>query len=281
LGFFKTVNIQTMLLELSPYMRFFFCLLLSTVVHGGAAFFDWMTAPAVSSLSDSPVAVSLILSTEKATPFPLAEPRAVDRTLAAPKHKAKRKLSKTIKSPPVTVPSRILQQQTLVPVPVQDKARAQNQSEDMVCMVTQDVTSEQASVMPTTLLSARAKDLNDVKGKLPVANRVHTMQAAVVESVPESKELVDAVPNYRSNPLPKYPVLARQKRWQGVVWLLVDVSIEGEVEDLIVEQSCGHSVLDREAVRTVRTWSFTPATRAGQPTASQVRIPLRFRLEES
>jgi len=89
------------------------------------------------------------------------------------------------------------------------------------------------------------------------------------------------MPNYRNNPLPEYPYIARQRHWEGVVWLLVDVSAKGLVDDVDVEQSCGHRVLDRAASRTVRRWEFTPATRAGMPVESQVRIPVRFSLEDS
>jgi len=93
--------------------------------------------------------------------------------------------------------------------------------------------------------------------------------------------LTEAMPNYRNNPLPEYPYIARQRHWEGVVWLLVDVSAKGLVDDVDVEQSCGHRVLDRAASRTVRRWEFTPATRAGMPVESQVRIPVRFSLEDS
>ena len=102
----------------------------------------------------------------------------------------------------------------------------------------------------------------------------------VNESPSFANSLVEAIPHYRSNPLPEYPRLARKKHWEGVVWLLVDVSADGSVEDLEVEKACGHKVLDRAAERTVKRWQFSPATRGGLPVSSQVRIPVRFRLED-
>jgi protein TonB len=95
-----------------------------------------------------------------------------------------------------------------------------------------------------------------------------------------SQALTEATPDYSSNPLPKYPRLARQKHWEGVVWLMVDVSAAGLVDDLRIEQSCGHRVLDRAAHRAVSRWRFSPAKRDGLPVSSQVRIPVRFLLEE-
>ena len=89
------------------------------------------------------------------------------------------------------------------------------------------------------------------------------------------------MPNYRNNPLPEYPYIARQRHWEGVVWLLVDVSAKGLVDDVDLESSSGYRVLDRAASRAVKRWEFTPATRAGLPVDSQVRIPVRFSLEDS
>lgn len=111
----------------------------------------------------------------------------------------------------------------------------------------------------------------------PAGDTAVAAQAAVTDDL----DLAEAVPNYRSNPLPEYPYLARQRRWQGTVWLLVDVSADGLVNGLRIEQSCGHSVLDRAASRTVQRWRFTPARRGGVPVASRVRIPVRFHLEDS
>ncbi|MDT8443426.1 MAG: energy transducer TonB [Desulfuromonadales bacterium] len=99
--------------------------------------------------------------------------------------------------------------------------------------------------------------------------------------VSSSPAFIEAVPEYRSNPLPEYPRLARQRHWQGVVWLMVNVSADGLVENLQIEQSCGHQVLDRAARRSVNSWRFSPAKRDGLPVSSQVRIPVRFVLEGS
>jgi protein TonB len=98
---------------------------------------------------------------------------------------------------------------------------------------------------------------------------------------PDGGDLTEATPNYRTNPLPEYPQLARQKQWQGVVWLLVDVSAQGLVDDVNIERSCGYRVLDTSARSTVQRWEFSPATRDGLPVESRVRIPVRFSLEDS
>ncbi|MGW8312617.1 MAG: energy transducer TonB [Desulfuromonadales bacterium] len=152
---------------------------------------------------------------------------------------------------------------------------------ESLCMVPQAVICEQTPASPAVaepLALVEKSDVTEISGtRLPVDQT----EARVSANSPGTHELVDAIPDYSNNPLPEYPPLARQRQWQGVVWLLVDVSDEGLVENLNVEQSCGHSVLDRAASRAVKNWHFTPARRAGIPTASQVRIPVRFSLEES
>jgi len=162
-----------------------------------------------------------------------------------------------------------------------DRPEVKKPQAERLCMVPQDVISEQ-----TPAWSAEAKSFVPVAGIAAAETSGTTLPADQTDGVAStghsgSHELVDAIPDYSNNPLPEYPPLARQRHWQGVVWLLVEVSDEGLVETLHVERSCGHSVLDRAASRTVKRWRFTPARRAGVPAASQVRIPVRFRLEDS
>lgn len=101
------------------------------------------------------------------------------------------------------------------------------------------------------------------------------------QRLPHKESLTAAIPKKTGNPLPEYPLIAREKNWQGVVWLLVDVSDRGEVVNLVVEKSCGYRALDRSALQAVRQWQFTPAHNIGVPVKSQVRIPVRFQLEKT
>ncbi len=156
----------------------------------------------------------------------------------------------------------------------------------MVCMTPQAVVSDTPVVLPvenqtSTPSSKTVEVLADASDPAPQA-ALHGVENSLLESsaLSVSQSLLEAIPNYRSNPLPKYPYLARQRHWEGTVWLLVDVSADGLVDDLRVEQSCGHQVLDRAASRTVRRWQFSPAKRVGLPVSSQVRLPVRFRLED-
>jgi periplasmic protein TonB len=92
-----------------------------------------------------------------------------------------------------------------------------------------------------------------------------------------------AQPNYRVNPKPLYPMLARRLGAQGIVLLRVQVREDGSVADVEMAQSSGFSFLDESATRTVReSWQFLPARiEDGTPVASWVEVPIRFVLEDS
>ncbi|HXJ36396.1 MAG TPA: TonB family protein [Candidatus Eisenbacteria bacterium] len=87
-----------------------------------------------------------------------------------------------------------------------------------------------------------------------------------------------ASPGYGVNPLPPYPVAARQLGLTGEVLLRVFVAANGQPTNVLVLKSSGHAMLDDSAVETVRTrWRFIPATRNGVPVDDTVQVPIRFR----
>ena len=88
-----------------------------------------------------------------------------------------------------------------------------------------------------------------------------------------------AAPDYLHNPPPEYPEEARRDHQQGVVTLLVDVSSEGNVLKVSVQQSSGYRRLDEAALRVAKNWKFKPGAAGGQPIRSQVEVPVRFKLQ--
>lgn len=90
--------------------------------------------------------------------------------------------------------------------------------------------------------------------------------------------LVEAVPLAGNNPPPNYPRLARQRGWEGLVSLKVRVSAQGEVEEVWVEQSSGHGVLDQAALKAVKEWRFQPAREGERAVSGLARVPIEFRL---
>lgn len=65
-----------------------------------------------------------------------------------------------------------------------------------------------------------------------------------------------------------------------MVLLRVAVSAAGEPERVALEQSSGHALLDDSALAAVRRWRFEPARLGPVAVASQVQVPVRFRLAE-
>jgi len=92
-------------------------------------------------------------------------------------------------------------------------------------------------------------------------------------------DVTKAAPNYRTNPQPKYPRIARRKGLAGTVILEVRVNASGLVGECRVHASSGHRVLDEQALRTVRKWTFEPGRKGDERVAMWVRVPIRFELK--
>jgi TonB family protein len=77
-----------------------------------------------------------------------------------------------------------------------------------------------------------------------------------------------------------YPPEALAARIEGTVVLQVAIDAAGHVEDASVAESAGEA-FDAAALAAVRRWTFTPASRAGVPVASRIRVPFVFQLPPS
>jgi protein TonB len=88
-----------------------------------------------------------------------------------------------------------------------------------------------------------------------------------------------ALPLYRQNEPPLYPLKARRLGYEGIVMLKVLIDEDGRVDDLRVLRSSGHRVLDRAALSAVRKWLFEPGTEGGVKKKMWVKIPVRFDLK--
>ena len=91
---------------------------------------------------------------------------------------------------------------------------------------------------------------------------------------PPSREV-----EYLYNPPPDYPRRARRLGLEGEVVIRTRVLPNGESDELLLEQSSGHALLDQAAMEAVRKWRFRPARRGDEQIVSWVEIPVRFRLE--
>lgn len=85
--------------------------------------------------------------------------------------------------------------------------------------------------------------------------------------------------DYLNNPAPNYPDVAMDRGWDGKVLMKVHVLANGRPDTVSVTKSSGHDVLDDEAVRTVKKWSFVPGKRGDTPIDGWVSVPIAFNLQ--
>jgi protein TonB len=103
----------------------------------------------------------------------------------------------------------------------------------------------------------------------------------ISKAIPPSSPIPakEAIPLYRVNPPPKYPGLARRRGYQGTVIMDVLVDPKGKVKELRLSQSSGYPLLDRAAMKSVKSWEFEPGRRGDEAVEMWVKIPVRFQLK--
>ncbi len=77
---------------------------------------------------------------------------------------------------------------------------------------------------------------------------------------------------------PYYPADARRSRRTGWVDVRFVVNVDGSVSRASVIDADPKNVFDRAALSAVERWQFTPGTRNGTPTASELRQRIEFHL---
>lgn len=62
--------------------------------------------------------------------------------------------------------------------------------------------------------------------------------------------------NYNLNKKPYYPMIARRKKWEGIVMLKLYVDKNGKINEIILAKSSGYKILDESAVQSVKNWKL-------------------------
>lgn len=104
-------------------------------------------------------------------------------------------------------------------------------------------------------------------------------QSSEASESDDSAVIREARPLYRLNPPPKYPRIARERGYQGTVFLEVLVDSKGKVDDVKVHDSSGYQILDKAAMKAVKGWTFEPGQRGSNYVTMWVSVPVRFELE--
>lgn len=137
-------------------------------------------------------------------------------------------------------------------------------SERLVKLLEEHKTVEPEPVAPTMAAAAAPQTLN------------HNALAT-----PRNDAYVPADSNaaYLNNPKPEYPMTARQRHWQGTVLLRVYVSADGKAQQVNLQRSSHHDMLDESALDAVKQWRFVPAKRGDTPESCWVTVPIVFELD--
>ncbi len=119
----------------------------------------------------------------------------------------------------------------------------------------------------------------------PLTTDTGEQQSSIIKKkVDTGRQRVGAVrmarPMYRVNPPPVYPKLARKRGYEGTVVLQVLVNKQGRVDDLQINLSSNHAMLDRAALNSVRKWHFEPGIRGSKTVDMWVKVPVTFKLDE-
>lgn len=85
------------------------------------------------------------------------------------------------------------------------------------------------------------------------------------------------LPIVKYSPDPDYSDEAREHKFQGTVTLSIVIDKAGTVSRITIDRAIGMG-LDEKAVDKVKVWKFRPATRDGQPVATQVSVEVQFNL---
>lgn len=165
------------------------------------------------------------------------------------------------------------------PKPAQTPARPARQTHSDIGQTHPEITPRQPTTAPKTLTHTSSETSTAADHPATEATPTHAatrMGGQGSASVPDRQTPIAL----HSNPPPVYPALSREAGETGRVLLRAEVSAEGRVQQLEIQDSSGFRRLDQAALNAVRHWRFQPATTNGQPIAGVALIPLRFTLDQ-
>jgi TonB family protein len=86
-----------------------------------------------------------------------------------------------------------------------------------------------------------------------------------------------AAPHATYSPDPKYPKKERKARHQGTVILDLVIDADGSPRDIKVSRPLSPE-FDEAAIDAMKKWKFSPASKDGQPLATQIKVEVSFHL---
>jgi len=148
--------------------------------------------------------------------------------------------------------------------------------------VAQPAIAQPKKVIPVSLPEP-APNIEPVQTE--VADQVAIATPSAPAASPVTAEIAPTEPDYKAdylnNPAPSYPLAARRMGMQGRVVLNVEVLASGVCGQINIQQSSGFPILDNAALKTVKSWRFLPASRAGHAVDKWFMIPVHFSLKDN
>ena len=200
-------------------------------------------------------------------------PRKVKRDVAEPTSESEVPLPPRAKRKPIETSKK-----TEIKAPIAESAPAQQvrpaepnkpASQDQALLTSPETLPDQSSQEAEVPLPP-PKEETTAFGTAPAAVSSQPAPPAILEK---------ALPEYSKNPPISYPRRARKRGYEGTVVLEVLVDRNGKVDDLRILASSGYGILDRSAVKSVKTWSFKPAKKGSGTVDMWIQVPIRYNLE--
>lgn len=104
-------------------------------------------------------------------------------------------------------------------------------------------------------------------------------EATSAEATTAKNKTVKAVVNFDSCAKPEYPAAAVAQQRTGMVTLGFSIGADGKVKSSKIEKTSGHPDLDQAARTGIEKCSFIPATKAGKPVESSLKMVYNWNLE--
>ena len=138
---------------------------------------------------------------------------------------------------------------------------------------TRSATTPPPEQMTAVPLASMQKLTGESKQPALPLTSIHQVQPAADPG--KSQNVTAPKPIYK--PEPAYTPEARLAHIEGWVVLFIDIDASGQVVKDSIVRPVGMG-LDDNAVQTVQTWKFEPATRDGKPVPVRVLVEVNFRL---
>ena len=135
----------------------------------------------------------------------------------------------------------------------------------------------------TSDMSNMANAVNTTANTLSTTNmqtqQPDTKTFTVVEEMPKFKGGDAKLLEFLSMNV-KYPQAAVKAKQQGIAIVGFVVRKDGTIGDVHITKSAGHAVLDKEAMRVVKSMpAWEPGKQKGKPVDVKYNVPITFRLK--